>query len=193
MIFKPKMCNLDLFLMFLVIFTLGQCCCWCAPRESSPMATICSGIYIYSSNKGSHIVRFGHNFHAETISGKKSRNKINVRTRQDWLAERQFAQLPHVSWSCHPFGYSSCSCSYSLAPVLLQTKVYGYKWSPHFLTASSLAFSYESQAKNNNFSADVIFISTYVKRSRVKAHDRPRMRGTLQFEAYKYCSRLDYT
>lgn len=101
------------------------------------------GISVPCSSLGTartfHMLRFGHNFHAETIHSRPSRA---------WPAGRAASCLLLSSfWAAR------------LLQGAGQAKVYGYKWSPHFLTA---AFPNNCRTKNNNFSADVIFISTYV-------------------------------
>lgn len=137
MIFKPKMCNLDLFLMFLVIFTLGYCCCcWCASRESRLRAAAWAG------------PKHSACFDSATI-----------------FMQKLFTAGPVEPGK--PDGQPAATCFLLLSSFWAarlqqgagQAKVYGYKWSPHFLTA---AFPNNCRTKNNNFSADVIFISTYV-------------------------------
>lgn len=137
MIFKPKMCNLDLFLMFLVIFTLGQCCCcWCAPRESRFRAA--------ARAQPEHSTCFD----SATIFMPKlfTAGQVEPGKPDELPAAARFLLLSSF-WAAR------------LLQGAGQAKVYGYKWSPHFLTA---AFPNYCRTKNNNFSADVIFISTYV-------------------------------
>lgn len=107
MIFKPKMCNLDLFLMFLVIFTLGQCCCWCAPREPTLQW------HLQQQQRQSHrsiCPQFSCRNYFRQEKPKQNAHMDN--SRQPGRAVRTAAARFLV---LHPFGHSFCSCSYFLS------------------------------------------------------------------------------
>lgn len=71
---------------------------------------------------------------------------------------RQFTQLPHVSCSCHPFG--QLWPGRAPRPGQARAKYMDINEAHTFLLPPSR--TYDCRTKNNNFSADVIFISTYV-------------------------------